>query len=458
MRLFGREIRWPFGGQKALMPSGNSRGGWVPIIWESFTGAWQSNVKVDQNLVLTYHAVFACMTLIASDIAKLRVKLVARDSDGIWQEIENPAYSPVLRKPNPIQTRIQFWEHWLLSKLSSGNAYVLKRRDARGVVNGLYVLDPHRVKILVSDDGQVFYRLASDNVSGLGEDVTVPASEIIHDRMNCLFHPLVGLSPIMAAGLAATHGLNIQKDATAFFGNLSMPGGILTAPGAIANETAERLKTSWEENYSGRNAGRVAVLGDGLKFEPVRAAARDSQLIEQLKWTAEVVCSVFHVPPYKIGIGQQPTYNNVQALNVEYYSQALQVLIEAAELCLDEGLGMDPRIGTEFDLEGLLRMDTQSQVNAVKEAIGAGFMSPNEGRARFDLKPVKGGDTPYLQQQNYSLAALDERDKANPLATPAAPALPPPAPPDGGDDEDPDEGERGLFAAWVLERELRAAA
>jgi hypothetical protein len=32
-----------------------------------------------------------------------------------------------------------------------------------------------------------------------------------------------------------------------------------------------------------------------------------------------------------------PPYTNVQALNVEYYSQCLQILIEAAELCLDEG-------------------------------------------------------------------------------------------------------------------------
>jgi phage portal protein BeeE len=63
-------------------------------------------------------------------------------------------------------------------------------------------------------------------------------------------------------------------------------------------------------------------------------------LIEQLKWTAEVVCSTYHVPPYKIGIGAMPVYNNVQALNTEYYSQCLQVLIEAIELCLDEGLGM----------------------------------------------------------------------------------------------------------------------
>ncbi|WP_416380911.1 hypothetical protein, partial [Klebsiella pneumoniae] len=34
----------------------------------------------------------------------------------------------------------------------------------------------------------------------------VPAREVIHDRFNCLFHPLIGLSPIYAAGLAAMQG------------------------------------------------------------------------------------------------------------------------------------------------------------------------------------------------------------------------------------------------------------
>jgi phage portal protein BeeE len=31
--------------------------------------------------------------------------------------------------------------------------------------------------------------------------VIVPAREIIHDRFNCLFHPLVGISPLYAAAL-----------------------------------------------------------------------------------------------------------------------------------------------------------------------------------------------------------------------------------------------------------------
>lgn len=396
------------GDEKKALSGLSSRGGWLPVVRESYAGAWQQNVEVNRDTALTYFAVFSCMTLIASDIAKLRVKLVAKGTDGIWQEIESPTASPVLRKPNAIQTRIQFWESYFLSKLSSGNVYVLKQRDNRNAVTQMHILDPNRVQPLLSPSGEVFYRLSSDNVAGIEQDLTVPASEIIHDRMNCLFHPLVGLSPIVAAGLAAMQGTAIQNDSATFFGNRAVPGGVLTAPGAIADETAQRLKDYWEAGFSGTNAGKIAVLGDDLKFEPMKVTATDSQLIEQLKWTAEVVCSVFHVPPYKIGIGQMPTYNNIQALNVEYYSQALQSLIEAAELCLDEGLGMDQNKGTEFDLDGLLRMDSVTQMEVMEKA--KGIYSPNEMRRKFDLPPKDGGNSVYMQEQNYSLEALAKRD------------------------------------------------
>jgi HK97 family phage portal protein len=402
---------------KALSPVDQNRG-WFPLIRESFAGAWQNNVEVKPESVLAYHAVFACMTLIASDVAKLRVKLIGKTEGDVWQEITNPAYTPVLRKPNYYQTRIQFWESWMLSKLSRGNTYVLKERDERGVVRALYILEPKRVKPMVSsEDGSVWYELQTDWLSGLPTDtVLVPASEIIHDRFNCLFHPLVGLSPIFACGLAAMQGLAIQNNSTNLFQNASRPGGLLIAPGEIRKEDAQRLKEYWDSGFSGQNSGKVAVLGDGLKYEALSVTPEDAQLIEQLKWTAEVVCSTFHVPPYKIGVGDMPSYNNVQALNVEYYSQCLQALIESAELCLDEGLSLGENIGVEFDLYSLLRMDSVTQMDMLTKA--AGVMSPNEMRKKLDLPPVPGGGSPYLQQQNYSLEALAERDANSPLVTP----------------------------------------
>lgn len=412
MKLFGFEF-----GKKAFSHPSGGRGGWLPIIRESYSGAWQQNIEIDNDTALTYFAVFACMTLEASDIAKMPVRL-RRKNGRIWEEAENSAWSPVIRKPNPIQNRIQFWENYILSKLSTGNVYVLMQRDNRRVVTSLYVLDPSRVQPLVSDAGEVLYRLSTDNISGIENEITIPASEIIHDRMNCLYHPLIGLSPLVSAGLAAMQGHNIQSDAASFFANRGIPGGILTAPGAIGDDTAARLKEHWEASYTGTSAGKIAVVGDGLKFEAMRMTAVDSQVIEQLRWSAEVVCSVFHVPPYKIGIGQTPSYNNIQALNVEYYSQALQILIESAEICLKDGLGAPNNMDINFDLRALLKMDSASQINRLKEGVGAGLMSPDEGREELNLPPVKGGDTPYLQQQNYSLSALDERDRNQPFAKP----------------------------------------
>jgi HK97 family phage portal protein len=462
-------MKLPFGltvlRQKAAVPSSAvavaENRGWFRIM-ESFTGAWQRNITVDFNTVLSYHAVYACMTLIASDISKLCVELVQEDADGIWTEVDSPAYSPVLRKPNRYQNRIQFWETYVLSKLMRGNTYVLKQRDGRGVVTALYVLDPNRVKVLVADDGSVWYQLNMDNISGIREPIDVPASEIIHDRFNCLFHPLVGTSPIFAAGVAATQGLNIQNNSATFFGNRSQPGGVLTAPGSIGDDTAARLKEAWDTKFTGDNAGKVAVLGDGLTFEKLTMTAEESQLIDQLKWTAEVVCSVFHVPPYKIGIGDMPTYNNIQSLNVEYYSQCLQSLIEAAELCLDEGLGIGEGVlingktyGTEFDVDNLLRMDSVTQMQVLKDS--AGILEIDEMRAKIGVRKTKGGSAVYLQQQNYSLEALAKRDAQPDPFTIAKPTSVPMEPPAAqAQDRQAEPAKKGVSVAHVTTKWLGA--
>jgi HK97 family phage portal protein len=405
------------------LTSVDNRGGWWPIVREPFAGAWQRNEEITVDTVLTYGAVFACVTLIASDISKMRLRLVELDGNGIWIETENPAYSPVLRRPNRFQNRIQFIESWVLSKLNHGNTYVLKQRDQRNVVTALYVLDPTRTRPLVAPDGGVYYALKKDAISQIGDDVIVPASEIIHDRMNCFFHPLVGLSPIYACGLAALQGTKIQNNSTLFFANGSQPGGVLTAPGPIQQATADRVKAKWETEFGGAsNFGKVAVLGDGLKYEPMMMKFIDAQLIEQLKWTGENVCTCFRVPSYMVGIGPPPNYNNIEALNQQYYAQGLQYLVEGIELNLDEGLELKKPFGTEFDLDDLLRMDSATMMSTIKEGIGAAVMTPNEGRKKLNLGPKKGGDTPYLQQQNYSIAALDRRDKAAPAPDSSADA------------------------------------
>lgn len=428
---------------KHLAPVDNwqgSRGGcWYPVVKEPYPGAWQNDDERRADCVVQHPTVYACVTLIANDIGKMPHKLVEVDDYGIWNDVSsNSPFWPVLRRPNRYQNHIQFKQWWIMSKLLRGNAYGLKQRDQRGMVTGIYLLDAGRVLPLVTESGDIYYQLSHDNLTGVVEEgITVPASEIIHDRMNCLFHPLVGMSPLFAAATVANIGLKIESNVAYFFGNQSNPGGILVAPGAISPENAARLKETWDSNYGGaNNAGKIAVLGDGLKFEPMRMSAVDSQMIEILNWTDEKICSVFHVPGYKVGVGTEPTYANIESKNQDYYSQCLQSLIEEYEACVDEGIGLDGYSkGIELDTDVLIRMDTAAQVEVLSKEVAGGIAKINEARRARNRGPVDGGDSIWMQQQDTSLAALAERDR-NPPVQQTPPALPPP---DGEPEEDEDE-------------------
>lgn len=56
--------------------------GWRSLfqaVAEPFAGAWQQGVKADPETVLSFHAVFSCISLISQDIAKMRLRLMQTD-------------------------------------------------------------------------------------------------------------------------------------------------------------------------------------------------------------------------------------------------------------------------------------------------------------------------------------------------------------------------------------------
>lgn len=412
MRVLGFDIslkRSAVNVEKALTNVPVSRG-WWPLIKEPFTGAWQRNKEERLDTLLNYPALYACVSRIATDVGKLPFSLKSRNSRGIWTEVDSPAFSPVLRKPNHYQTGQQFREYWALSRLTQGNTYVLKERDNRGVVVGLYILDPCRVMPLIADNGEVFYQLYTDNLNLLPngfEPLIVPASEIIHDRCICPFHPLIGLPPIAAAYLPALKNMRILRSSAEFFGNNAQPSGILSAPGAISDETATRLSNHWNTNFTGENSGKVAVVGDGLQFVALGSKSVDAQMVEQLRYSDEQICQPFGIPPFKVGLGTIPSGLGVDAINQLYYDDALQSPIQAMETLLTEGLNATP-YKVDMDESVLMRMDAGKKADYHRTLIDGSIETINDARLEFNLPPLEGGDTVYMQQQDFPLNVIKD--------------------------------------------------
>lgn len=441
MKIFGLEIK-----RAQLTPVPDS-GNWWRRILEPFAGAWQRNIEEKRETVLCYPTLYACLNRVSQDVGKLPAVLKREDSNGIWKtDSANTAFWPVLRKPNNYQTAQQFREAWILSKLINGNTYVLKERDARGVVVRLYVLEPCNVMVMVSTSGDVYYQLNFSTAANLlpqsypAEQLVVPASEIIHDRLNCFHNQLIGVPPVCAAYWPAVKNLKILRDATRFFTNGANPGGILTAPAGMSDADATAIKEYWNTNFQGENAGKVAVIGADMKFTPFAFKAADSQLVEQMRYSDEQICQPFGIHPFIVGIGALPASMKTDDITNTYYQFALQAHIEAMEALLDEGLGIARPLGIELDLGPLLRMDFARRAEVMGKLVGEGIATPNEGRFEFGYSPLEGGDTVYLQQQDFPL----DQVRLNTIVPPAAPPTPSPISSEDMDqaiEDDDDEAE-----------------
>lgn len=401
-----------------------------------FRGAWQQvsdpPTESDLRSGLNVAVVYDCVRRIATDIAKMSPGIRRLSGAGVWVRATHQVFARLIYRPNHFQTWFQFMVSWVCSRLLAGNTYVVKLYKG-DLIEELVVLDPTKVTALVAQDtGKVFYQIAAEPLARIYEDFIVAAEDIIHDRYLPLGHPLIGTSPLERSLVAARARQGIITNAADLNEHASVPPGVLTTPEGLSEAQLSALADKWRQIPK----GRIAVLDAAFKFEPLAAKYVDSQSQEIGELSGTDICIAFGMPPWKLGIGTRPV-GQPEPLQIIYLQDCLQWQVEEIEQCLDHGLGIPADVYVELDANCLLRMDSKTKAEVHKLLVGAAVYAPNEARAEWDLGPVPGGATPYLQQQNYSLDALAARDALGPPPV-SGTSNPPPA----GDDpeEEPEAG------------------
>jgi len=413
-----------------LRATGQSRGaGWL---WPSppwgngdrgQIGAWQMNRNgAHRGLELVaFSAVYACVNTIATDIAKLPIQIFQVDlDDGARTLQRRDYYVQLFRRPNNFQTCADFLLAFVQSYLLQGNTYCyISRRNGRGEPTELHVLNPYRVKPLLNDDGQIFYECGEDFLAGLVPNTVVPERDMIHHRLALMpGYPLLGVTPIFAASASSGLGLQILRDSQQFFGNSSRPSGLLSSDQHISDDLAKRYKQEWDESYRGQEFGKTALLGGGMRWQPLTITAQDAQLIEQLRYSVEDVARVFRVPTFMLGDMTKVTYRNTEMLTRAYLTGCLSGHLEAIQQRFEYAFGFEQEYQIRFDLSAMLRTEIDIRYAAYAQGLNGGWLAANEVRAEEGLPPVEGGDEPRVQMQYVPLSQA-ENEPADPAPTPA---------------------------------------
>ena len=368
--------------------------------------------------------VHACVDAYAQTIASLYGEHYVYTEEKAKKLINSSALARCLHQPNEYQTRSDFMLNLVKNLLMSGNAYVLGARNHRNEFTSLHIVPSANTQPYIEPDTKsVFYAIGENPFVG-NLDVMVPSRDIMHIRLFCPRHPLIGASPIEhAASSIAANGAITTHQAT-FFNNMSRPSGVLSTDMNLNVDQMTQLRKAWEAQSSQMNSGRIPILGSGIKWEPMSLNSQDAQLVQAFQMTVEDVARAFRVPLPLVGDYRHATYNNVEQLISSWLSTGLGFVLEHIELSFDKFFSLPRGQFTEFDVDALLRTDFSSRVDGYTKAIQQGLMTPNEARARMGgLPPVDHGDTPYVQQQMVPLGYEPPKPEA-----PAVESEPDPVP------------------------------
>lgn len=337
----------------------------------------------------------------------------------------------VIRRPNSYQTISDFLLNTTRS-LYDGNAYVLALRNDRFEVAELHLFNGRSSFAQVAENGEVFYSLSGNEIveKRLGvQKLMVPARDVMHLRLHCPRHELVGESPLVAAALQMAAGNAALQQQVVFYANQARPSFFLTTDEKLTRQQAGELRELWNEQARGLNQGGTPILTAGLKAQPVSISSKDAQLAELLKMSDQAIANVFRVPLQMLGIGDTP-FASTEALMQNWLASGLGFVLNHIE----EAMGIlfkmkgQPDEYLEFDTAALQRSSFKDRMEGWAFGTKGGIVARNEARREFEFKPVKGGDEPWVQLQDRPLSVAYEEALNPPEPAPALPA-PDPEPP-----------------------------
>ena len=268
----------------------------------------------------------------------------------------------------------------------------------------LYPLLPNKMSVERDEQGQLFYRyLRNEN-----EPPTMEGNSVILLPENVLHIPalgfdgLIGHSPISMTKNTIGLALAAEEYGSKFFSNGAAPAGVLEHPGVIKD--VSKLRESWNQTFGGTgNAGKVAILEEGLHFNPIAMSPQDSQLLETRQYQLNEIARIFRIPPHMLGDLSKATFSNIEEMSLEFVKFTLAPWISRWEYALTDALltrEEQKKYDIRFNVDGLLRGDYKSRMEGYAVGINNGFLCPNDIRRLegFDLIPDEKGGNNFLLQ------------------------------------------------------------
>lgn len=361
------------------------------------TGASLPAVTIDS--ALTVPAVNAAVSFLSASLASLPLHAyrVAGDNSvrvkGGLQTLLNEA-------PNPEWTSFGWRKYCWQQVFTGGRALSWIERSASGAVVGIWPMDPTRTRVLAVD-GRRKYQLDGSRTFNAADIIDVPFM-LKPDQIG-------SYGPIFNGSRAIALSLAMGDYASNFFAGGGVPPLALVGPMPAGPDALKRAMGDVSRAIEGAkgNSKPVFPLPPGYELKPVGFDPEKGQMTEARRFQIEEIARVYSLPPVFLQDLTHGTFSNTEQQDLHLTKHLISQWAKAFEEELNLKL-FGPTKGNryvEHSLDGLMRGDFKSRIEAMARGVQSALMTPDEARALDNRPAMEGGDKLYIQGATVPLGS-----------------------------------------------------
>jgi len=373
-------------------------------VFNMLSGRSIAGQQVNPHTSMQHSTVYACIRDKAESCGQLPAKLMRKSANGFDVVDGGREWRIFTQKPNSFMSMQDVIEMYISCLELYGNFYAYIVKNDRGSVSEIIPFRfQQNVQVNMDANGNVYYTYTTNDGK---PKIAMDGDEIMHIKLNTL-DGFTGLSPISCGGSAIALGMSQEQHLSSMLEKGAMPSGVLQSDLTFKDSNSvDRIRNQFKERYQGMSkTGEVIFLDQGLKYNPLTISPADTELLEERKYSKVDICSIFRVPPHRIGadIGSGA---DTKASNQDYYINVLMPLVIKFEFALNVLLPQNLKV--KLDERGFIRGDFGARVTALGEQFKLGAISIDEMRVDTGWQPIDGGDVHAIDTNNITLGKLTD--------------------------------------------------
>lgn len=330
-----------------------------------------------REAAMSIPTVSACINKIADTVARLPVRLYQKSDDEVTEISDDSRLTLLNGETGDTLNTVELWKMAIEDYFLGQGAWIFVNSDfAR--VKSLHYVDSRNISIMKNCDP--IFKAFDVSVNGKKYYDFQFIKLLRKTRDGCTNIPIQAESAAILS--AAYNALKLENYMSKNGGNKP---GFLKSKVRLSDEAIAKVKEGYAKVFSNEESGNVAILNDGMEFQPTTATSAELQLNENKKVNSIEICKLFGFPHTVID-GNAGTDDNNK------FIAAVVSLLNQIETVLDSVLLLETEkeqgLYFAFDTKELTRGSVKERYEAYDIAVRNNILQIDEIRKEEDYKPL----------------------------------------------------------------------